>query len=56
MYENKTLYKDYSATGSSQKDIIARMVQRAGWRDKYKENGSCRQLMIDSNILEVEDE
>lgn len=51
MFEQKTLYKNYSAKGASQKDIIARMQQRESWVEKYKDNGSCKQLLIDARIL-----
>lgn len=55
MFENKTLYKNYTQTSSGTKSIIARMMQREKWLRMYKENGSCEQLLIDAGILEVEE-
>ena len=52
MFEERTLYKNYSSKGSSIKEIMNRMTQREGWVEKYKENGSCKSLLIDANIIE----
>lgn len=52
MYENKTLYKNYTAKGSNTSDILSRMEQRKLWLKKFKENGSCEQLLIDAGVLE----
>lgn len=54
MFEEKTLYKNYSAKGSSSADIRSRHDQRKNWIKKYKKDGSCKQLLIDAGILKNE--
>lgn len=56
MYEPETIYKNYANKGSGSSDIIERKKQRMRWVIKFNENGSCKQLLIDANILEVENE
>ena len=56
MFEELTLYKNYSAKGTGTKNIIARMEQREKWLLKHKENGSCEKLLVEANIIDGDDD
>ena len=54
MFETQVIYKNYSAKGNSESDIIKRMVQRQNWVNKNLNDPKkikCRDLLISARIL-----